>query len=386
MTGQQVERRFLPRCADVKRPLALLATLALCAGVATAADGWRWSIPDWLPAPVVPEDNPMSQAKVDLGRHLFYDARLSADSTVACASCHDQARGFSDGRATAIGIGGAEGARNAPGLANVAYLPVLTWGNPLIGSLEQHALIPMFGTAPVEMGAAGREKALFAAIAADPYYATAFPVAFPDKGGEITLFTVTRALAAFQRTLISVGAPYDRYKYGGDATAMTPEALRGENLFFGEKLECYHCHGGFNFTDNLVTSRTRIVERAFHNTGLYDPIPPGSEGIATFTLRTEDIGRFRTPSLRNVAATGPYMHDGSIGSLSDVMDAYAKGGRFPDAVQKDPLVAGFSMTAQERADVIAFLESLTDQDFLNNPAFADPWPSQHPATKTRVMP
>ncbi len=260
------------------RPFALVTALALCAGAALAADGWHWSIPDWLPAPRVPEDNPMSAAKVDLGRHLFYDARLSADGSVACASCHEQALGFADGRATAIGIDGETGTRNAPGLANVAYLPVLTWGNPMIESLEQHALIPMFGTSPVEMGGAGKETAIFAAISADPYYATAFPAAFPDKGGVVSLFTVTRALAAFQRTLISVGSPYDRYKYGGDKTAMTPAALRGENLFFGEKLECYHCHGGFNFTDNLVTTRTRIVERAFHNTGLHDPVPVGQRG------------------------------------------------------------------------------------------------------------
>ena len=326
-----------------------MAALALIAGVALAADVWRWSIPDWLPAPRVPDDNPMSAASVELGRHLFYDARLSADGTVACASCHDQAKGFADGRATSVGIGGAKGARNAPGLANVAYLPVLTWGNPMIDSLEGHALIPLFGTSPLEMGAAGQEQAIFAALAADPYYAKAFPAAFPGRGGEVSLFTVTRAIAAFERTLISAGSPYDRFKYGGDKSAMSPSALRGENLFFGERLECYHCHGGFNFTDSLVTSRSRMVERAFHNTGLHDPVPAGGEGIATFTLRPEDIGRFRTPSLRNVAVTGPYMHDGSIATLSEVLDAYANGGRFPDTRQKDPLVSGFRISASGKS-------------------------------------
>lgn len=359
--------------------------LALVASTALADEGWRWSIPDWLPPPPVPDDNPMSAAKVDLGRHLFYDARLSADGTVACASCHDQAKGFSDGRTTAVGIGGEVGQRNAPGLANLGYLPVLTWANPMLDRLELHALIPMFGTSPLEMGAAGLESRLFATIAADPYYAEAFPLAFPDQEG-VSLYTVTRALAAFERSLISVGSPFDRQTFEGDKTAMSPAALRGQELFFGEKLECYHCHGGFNFTDNLVTANSRMPEKAFHNTGLHDPVPAGGEGIETFTRRPEDLGRFRTPSLRNVALTAPYMHDGSIATLSEVLDTYANGGRFPQVEQKDPLVAGFSMNAQEKADLIAFLQSLTDEGFLTNPQFADPWPQGHPAVKDRAMP
>lgn len=368
----------------MRSPLAL-AALVLATGAALAAEDWHWAIPAWLPPPPVPVDNPMSAAKVDLGRHLFYDARLSLDGTVACASCHDQAKGFADGRVTAIGIQGIEGQRNAPGLANVAYLPVLTWGNPLITSLEQHALIPMFGTAPIEMGGAGQDKAILARLAADPYYAQAFPAAFPDRPAP-DLYTVTRALAAFERTLISVGSPYDQFKRDGIEDAISESAKRGENLFFGEKMECYHCHGGFNFTDTVQTSRMKMVERGFHNTGLHDPVPAGSEGISTFTLKPEDLGRFRTPSLRNVAVTGPYMHDGSIATLSEVLDAYANGGRFPDVAQKDPLVAGFYMNAQEKADLIAFLDSLTDQTFLTDPALSDPWPKDHPAVRHRMMP
>jgi cytochrome c peroxidase len=135
-----------------------------------------------------------------------------------------------------------------------------------------------------------------------------------------------------------------------------------------------------------VTARTRIVERAFHNTGLHNPVPEGSEGIAAFTLRPEDTGRFRTPSLRNVAATAPYMHDGSVATLSDVLDNYAKGGRFPDTPGKAPLVMGFALSDAEKADVIEFLQSLTDEDFLTDPRFADPWPEGHPASATRMMP
>ena len=368
----------------MRAPLAV-AALAFLAGAALAADGWHWAIPAWLPPPPVPADNPMTEAKVALGRHLFYDARLSLDGTVACASCHDQAKGFSDGRETAIGIQGAEGRRNAPGLANVAYLPVLTWGNPLITSLEQHALIPMFGTAPVEMGGAGAEKAIFDRLAADPFYADAFPLAFPDRPGP-DLFTITRAIAAFERTLISANAPYDKFKREGDPAAISDAAKRGENLFFGERLECYHCHGGFNFTDNIVTSRMKMVERGFHNTGLHNPVLPGGDGIAAFTLRPEDIGRFRTPSLRNVALTAPYMHDGSVATRSDVLDNSANAGRFPDTPHKSSLVMGFTLSGSEKADVIAFLQSLTDEEFLTDPRFADPWPDGHPARANRTMP
>ena len=346
---------------------------------------WAWPIPAWLPPPPVPDDNPMSAAKVALGRHLFYDARLSLDSTVACASCHDPARAFSDGRPTSVGVGGALGARNAPSLGNVAYLPVLTWGNPLITRLEQHALIPIFGTAPIEMAGAGQEAALFARLSADPYYQGAFVAAFPDRPAP-DLFTVTRALGAFQRTLITVNSPYDRFKRLGDRDAISASALRGEALFFGERLECYHCHGGVNFTDNITTSRMKMVEKGFHNTGLHDPLPAGSEGIATFTLRPEDLGRFRTPSLRNVALTAPYMHDGSMATLDEVLEAYAKGGRFPAAAGKSSLLAGFTLTPGEKADVLAFLNSLTDESFTTNPALADPWPPGHPARAQRVMP
>lgn len=342
----------------------------------------------------------MSDDKIALGRHLFYDARLSADGTVACASCHDQALAFTDGRQVAQGLGG-EGQRNTPGLGNVGYMPVLTWGNPQIESLELHALIPMFGTDPVEMGGSGQEAAIFDRLAGDPYYAAAFAAAFPDRGGDISLFTITRALAAFQRSLITARSAYDRFKYQGDATALSPAALRGEGLFFGERLECYHCHGGFNFTDTLKTSRSAFAETGFHNTGLYNldgagAVPRGSEGIAALTLRPHDLGRFRTPSLRNVAVTAPYMHDGSIATLDGVIAHYAAGGRTiaegpnaeigADSPLKDPLVAGFAISPSETADIIAFLESLTDREFLTDPAFADPWPNGHPAMLHRKMP
>ncbi len=368
----------------MRAPAATAAALVVMLAAASAALAYDWAIPAWLPPPPVPDGNPMTVEKVELGRYLFYDARLSADGTLACASCHVQARSFTDGRRTAIGIDGTPGRRNASGLANVGYLPTLTWDNPLVRSLEFHALIPLFGEAPEEMGNAGKESELFAKLAVDPYYATAFAEAFPERP-EISLYTITRALAAFQRTLISAGSAYDRFKYEGDRTALPAAALRGEALFFDHRTECYHCHLGFNFTNNLVTSRSAYPETSFHNTGL-----GVTGGLAAFTLRPADEGRFRTPGLRNVAVTAPYMHDGRFATLEQVIRHYAVGGEAarhgdPDP-RRDPLIVGFRITDDEIADLIAFLESLTDGAFLTDPAFADPWPAGHPASAGRTMP
>jgi cytochrome c peroxidase len=292
---------------------------------------WQWNLPAWVPEPVVPADNPMSTAKVELGRHLFYDPRLSADSSMSCASCHEQSRAFTDGKAISRGVTGESSSRSSMSLANVGYLPVLTWQNPDLGSLEVQSLIPLFGEHPVEMGMAGREEELFARLRADPVYRRLFSEAFPDRvtgrGGDgtmsaapISLATVTRALAAFQRSLISVNSPWDRYRYANQPDALSESARRGEALFFGERLECYHCHGGLHFTDNVRHVRLPDGERGFHNTGLYNidgkgAYPPESPGIIELTDAPHERGVFRTPSLRNIAVTAPYMHDGSIASL-----------------------------------------------------------------------
>lgn len=359
-----------------------------------------WPLPAYFPTPQVPEDNAMSPEKVELGRHLFYDSRLSVDGTIACASCHEQAMAFTDGRPLSIGIHGTLGIRNAPSLANVAYMPQLTWGNPLMGSLERQVLVPLFGDNPLEMGSSGREAEVFARLATDPYYAEAFPAAFPDRP-TVDLFTVTRALAAFQRTIVSVDSPYDRFKYWGEADAISASAQHGEQLFFSEKFECYHCHGGAMFTDNMQTARSAVPEVGRHNTGLYNiggagAYPPNGLGLFEFTGNPADMGRFRTPSLRNVALTAPYFHDGSAATLRDVLDHYAAGGRTiadgPYAGDgaanpyKDGLIIGFDPTEEEIADLIAFLESLSDESLLTNPAYSDPWPAGSPATVNRVMP
>jgi len=385
-------------------PIAVSACLLGTPGPVSAQqveildDGFVWDLPDWLPPPPVPPDNPMSAAKVELGRHLFFDARLSVDGSTACSTCHDPALAFNDGRTFSDGVGGARGHRNAQGLANVGYSPMLTWANPVLRSLEAHALTPLFGDVPVEMGNIGQEQALFERLRADARYRDLFAEGFPERGGEVSLFTLTRALAAFQRTLVSADSPYDRYKYGGDGSALSASAKRGEGLFFSEKAECYHCHQGFNFTDTFATSRSGFDEIAFHNTGLYDVDGAGSypaidQGLYRFSADPRDRGRFRTPSLRNLAWGAPYFHDGSADTLDEVLDHYAAGGRLitdgPDAGDgsrnplKNPLVLGIRFTAAERIDLLAFLDSLNDPGFVANAALADPWPEGHAASVDR---
>lgn len=364
-----------------------LSTWLLLSGSSTEA--FRWPLPAWVPPPVTPADNPMSAAKVELGRHLFYDKRLSADQTQACASCHEQAKAFTDGQATAKGITGEVGHRSAMALVNVAYLPTLTWANPHIKSLEVQALMPLFGTAPVEMGMAGKEQLLFERLRTEPRYVHLFAESFPREAAQgdaalYSLSTLTKAIAAFQRTLLSFNSPYDRYKYGGDAQAISASAKRGEALFFGEKLECYHCHGGFTFNDNLQHSRLPHAESGFHNTGLYNTdgkgaYPLHNPGIGEFTGEAQDMGKFRTASLRNIAVTAPYMHDGSIRTLEDVLRLhYAKAGRAslsgkgPSPLRSE-LVMGFDISNAEIKDLVEFLHTLTDTEFLTNPKLSNPW-------------
>ena len=359
-------------------------------GSTSAREPFDWRIPDWLPPPAVPADNPMSDEKVALGRRLFYDKRLSRDGSMSCATCHEQKRGFTDGKRVGVAFDGTHGLRNPMGLANVGYLPVLTWANPNLRQLETQALIPLFGDNPVEMGMAGHEQLMFERLSADPIYPPLFAASFPEFEGSISLATVTRALAAFQRTLISVNAPYDRYKYGKQADAISKAAKRGDQLFFSHRLECYHCHGGFNFTDNVKHARTAFDEVAFHNNGFFSPgpsgaYPAGGDGLGEFSGRLQDKGRFRTPSLRNVTVTAPYMHDGSVTSLDDVLRSYSRGGRIVHAgpskgdgarnPHKDPLIVWPRLSEREISDLKAFLASLTDQSFLTDPRHSNPWTS-----------
>jgi len=371
---------------------ALAWTLAAALFAGEAAP-YVWDLPPGFPPPKVPADNPMTPEKVELGRHLFYDTRLSVDGTFSCANCHQQAHAFADTRPRGVGVTGQVHPRGSMSLANVAYSPVLTWANPTMRRLELQALVPMFGEDPVELGLSGKEQMLIRRLKEEPRYARLFAAAFPDDWDPFTLADITRAIASFERTLISGRSPYDRARNGGDPSAMSASAKRGETLFFSEKTECFHCHNGFNFTNTVDYAGKGFAEVEFHNTGLYNidgkgGYPAPNTGVHAVSNRARDMGRFKAPTLRNIAVTAPYMHDGSIATLEQVLAHYEAGGRtiaagpLAGAGAKNPLkssfVKGFTLTPDERRDLIAFLESLTDQVFLSDPKFSDPWPD-HPS-------
>jgi cytochrome c peroxidase len=345
---------------------------------ASEQGGYRWNLPKGFPAPYVPADNPMSEVKVELGQHLFYDARLSVNGKQSCASCHKQELAFTDGRAVGIGATGESHSRGAMSLVNIAWSGALTWSNPQMKSLEEQALVPMFGDHPVELGL--RRDGGFAQWArVDATYRELFPSAFPHVGDPYTIPNVSRALACFERSIVSARSPYDRYHYGGDDNAVSESAKRGEILFFDQHLSCFRCHGGFNFTDSTVSERNPNRALEFHNTGLYNTpgqfsYPAPNLGIFEYTKAPGDVGKFKAPTLRNVAVTAPYMHDGSIATLDGVIDHYAAGGKNGhDNPNKDPLIGGFTISAQGKADLIAFLQSLTDDAVLHDPRFGNPW-------------
>ena len=330
----------------------------------------------------------MSWEKVELGRLLFYDTRLSGNQTYACASCHQQSLAFTDGIGRAIGSTDELHPRGSMSLANVAYTPTLTWANPLLGRLEDQALVPMFGEEPIELGLAGKEEELLDRLQADPRYQRMFAEAFSDEEEPINLYNILRGLGSFQRTLISGNSPFDRYVFGFDDDAISESAIRGAELFLSERFECFHCHGGILFTNSIDHEGRIAAERPFHNNALYNidgegAYPADNIGLLEFTLRPADMGRFKPPTLRNVAVPAPYMHDGSMVTLEEIIDHYAAGGRtisegpFAGDGSASPLrsifVPGFKITEDEKQDVINFLESLTDQEFLSNPQFADPF-------------
>jgi len=349
-----------------------------CAAASFAAD-FDWGLPKGIPSPAVPADNSMNPAKVELGRHLFYDSRLSVNGKQSCASCHRQELAFTDGKARAEGTTGVTHPRGSMSLANVAYTPLLTWANPTIQTLEDQIPIPMFGVDPVEMGMAGHEAELLATVGEDPTYQALFPQAFPGQPDPCSIKNVVKGIAAFERTIISVRSPYDRYRYGGESSAISDSAKRGAALFFSERLGCSNaqCHSGWTFTGAVRSDGGQEPHVWYSNTGLYSPRQLAADkfnntGLHEYTLNRGDIGRFRVPTLRNIAITAPYMHDGSIATLAEVIDHYAAGGRAHNP-NKSELIRGFQITADEKTDLIEFLKSLTDEELLKDPRWSDPW-------------
>jgi len=279
---------------------------------------------------------------------------------MSCATCHEQKRGFADPNKTRPGFDGQPGERNIQTLANVAWFNSLTWGGPHVDTLEHQALIPIEGFVPVEMGFGGKkEGALAQRLKDQACYPALFKAAFPDKQGEISLDTVTMALSVFQRSLVSLDSPYDRYRRG-QASTISDQAKRGEKLFNDK--QCASCHAGPHFTDAALAGRK--PSDSFHRLAI--PRDGKDAGLQRITQKPDDVGKFRTPGLRNVALSAPYMHDGELATLTDaIRHHYAMPGQTDARLTQ-------TVSDAENADIVAFLETLTDQTFVTNPAFALP--------------
>lgn len=250
----------------MKSRLSLVFISCLLAGAE-----WDWKLPKGFPRPVVPADNPMTAAKVELGRHLFYDKRMSVNGKQSCATCHRQELAFTDGRSRAEGTTGQLHPRSSMSLVNIAYAPALTWAHPAFDSLEEQALVPMLGENPVELGLRDIEDGFLKVVRTDQTYQRLFSSAFPGED-QITVPNVTKAIAAFERSIVSMRSPYDRYRWGGDPSAISDSAKRGELLFSsGERAGCFQCHGGWNFSSvRIAGERTSTMEDEgfFFNTGV----------------------------------------------------------------------------------------------------------------------
>ena len=289
-----------------------------------------------------PGGQPHSEKEVDLGKLLFFDKRLSSNGKFSCASCHNPDLGFGDGVALGVGVMGTPLRRNTPPLYNLAWNTVFFWDGRS-ASLEEQALLPV--VAPDEMNMPLAE--LIPKLERVPYYVQAFGEIYPESG--ITAENAAKAIAAFERTIISDNSPFDRYMKG-DKSAMSPEAIRGLELFRG-KADCVDCHSGPNFTDN-----------GFHNIGLPSTEDKGRGEVVNVRRA---VGAFKTPGLRNVLLTAPYMHDGSMKSLEEVVRFYNTGGENKTDISQ--LIKPLRLTRGEILDLIAFLGALTDPVVIPHP-------------------
>jgi cytochrome c peroxidase len=329
--------------------------LAACLGALLTPPAFSWvragaeeetpQAPLGLPPIFWPDENPYTPAKAELGKLLFFDKRLSSDGSVACASCHDPSKGFGDGAANSLGIGGQRGGRSAPTVINRAYSTLQFWDGRA-PTLEEQAKGPIAN--PIEMTV---DKATDLAhgnvvkrLKSVPGYAERFKNVFGTVN--VTIDQVAQAIATFERTVLSGNSPFDRYQ-AGDEKALTPAQRRGMDVFF-KKAACDSCHLGFNFTDG-----------SFENIGIGMDRPDPDLGRYLVTHREEEKGAFKTPTLREIEHTAPYMHDGSLRSLEEVVEHYDKGGiKNPQLNQR---IKPLHLTPQEKSDLVAFLKALSGE-------------------------
>ena len=337
------ENHGSPSAPRLKRTSLSALTLAVLvsAGLSVSA-----AEPVGLSPVPVPKDNPQTPEKISLGKQLYFDKRLSKDNTVSCASCHDPKFGFSNGERFATGVGGAKGGRSAPSVINSAYYKLQFWDGRA-ASLEEQALGPIAN--PIEM-ALPVEDAV-AKLNKIGGYKSSFQKVF---GTDVTADGIAKAIAAYERTVISGNAPYDKFK-AGDESALSEKAQHGMKLFFG-KANCSACHGGPNFSDS-----------GYHNIGIGMDAKEPDVGRIAISKLGGDTGAFKTPTLREIARTAPYMHDGSLATLEDVINHYEKGGIANDYLDEE--LFALRLTSDEKAALVTFLkEGLSSADYPDHKA------------------
>ena len=304
-------------------------------------------VPRGFPDPVFPEDNAFTADRWILGKKLFYSKALSRDESISCAHCHNQQLGFADDVAVSLGVDGLPGTRNASTLTNVAYQPYFT-SEGGVPTLEMQIAVPVqehneFDFNMVEIAERLQGHSEWNEMSQDAY------------GRNIDPFVITRALACFERSLLSGNSPYDQQTYQGIAHALTEEQERGMEIFEGAGM-CNQCHQGFNFSNYQ-----------FENNGLYDVY--ADSGRYRLTHLEEDIARFKVPTLRNVEYSAPYMHNGSLETLEDVVEHYSTG--IKNHMNKSPMLENLNLSAEQKSDLVAFLKALSDEDFITNIKFRE---------------
>lgn len=349
--------------------VALWCLTNTLSGCAEPDGGVSSQRPDWLPEhfPSLPATIEISSQKRELGRWLFYDVRLSANGTRSCGTCHEQPKAFSDGLVTGLGIENSQLPLNSLSLVNVAWREELTWYRQ-IDSVEEHMLIPLFADNPVEMGMT--ESLMLERLADSERYQEWFAEVYPTDTDPISVENTIDAISAFTLSIIDGNSRYDQWYRGEIALSATEQ--RGMALFFGDKMQCSVCHGGL-FFDQPQTEPER--RHGYFNTGLYHlfetgEYPVSTQGLIASTGNSEDMGKFRVPTLRNLSMTKPWMHDGTEFDLENILDSYARGGRLlqsgsnagdgSENPYKSDLISGFEMSLEERADLLRFLMSLND--------------------------
>ncbi len=305
-------------------------------------------VPVGFPPIPFPEDNQLTFERWELGKKLFYDPVLSIDSSLSCGSCHHAHLGFGDDFAFSPGVKNRPGVRNASPLVNLAYHPYYLREGSL-PTLEMQVLVPI----QEENEFAHNIVLIAEQLKNIPTYVEMSQAAYAR---EPDAFVITRAISTFERTLISGNSPFDHWKYQGCQNALSPSQHRGADLFFSEEIGCSNCHDGVNLTNY-----------EFANNGLYDTY--ADPGRMRFTNDPGDSALFKVPTLRNIAVTAPYMHDGSLLSLHDVVEHYNSGGSIHG--NKSAFIRPLNLSQKEKNDLVSFLESLTDTEFLNNPLFIE---------------